>query len=202
MTGEEAAAVKRDGWDPLWGCLSSEKGASQHVLRWDPQDRLDETQGSRQEGSMTPSEFLSVSIHKLVEETGARSQETWVLTSTLSLPTREQQFPGPPDGMMVPILLSSQACQNCPGVRGDECHRCVWSQAFLLKPPPSPDLLPPTISLQKARADPPPYSLPLSLLSASFTEDICHVGRLNENALNTLLHVKSLQSFGLQSYGL
>ena len=74
MTGEEAAAVKRDGWDPLWGCLSSETGASQHVLRWDPQDRLDETQGSRQEGSMTPSEFLSVSIHKLVEETGARSQ--------------------------------------------------------------------------------------------------------------------------------
>ena len=96
--------------------------------------------------------------------------------------------------MMVPILLSSQDFQNGPGVRGDEHRWCVWSQAFLLKPPPCPDLLPPATSLQKTRADPPPHSFPLSLLSASFTEDICHVGCLNENALNALLCAKSLQS--------
>ena len=88
MTSEEAAAVKGDGW----GCFHSGNGASQHVLRWDPQDHLDETQGSRQEGSLTPSEFLSVSIHKLVEETGAGDQETCVLISTLLLPTCELQF--------------------------------------------------------------------------------------------------------------
>ena len=83
--------------DPLWGCFSSGNGASQHVLRWDPQDHL-EAQGSRQEGSLTPSEFLSVSIHKLVEETGARGQETCILISTLSLPTCELQFPDPQMG--------------------------------------------------------------------------------------------------------
>lgn len=49
---------------------------------------------------MTPREILHVSIHKLVEETQAGSQETWVLISTLSLPTCETsqpQFPDPPD---------------------------------------------------------------------------------------------------------
>ena len=101
-----------------------------------------------------------------------------------------RSFPDPQNGMMVPILLSLQACQNGPGVRGDKHRWCC----FLLKPPPCPDLLPPAISLQKARADPPPHSFPLSLLSASFTEDICHVGHLNESALNTLLCAKSLQS--------
>lgn len=98
VTSEEAAAVKGNGWGcfPLWGCFHSGNGASQHVLRWDPQDHLDETQGSRQEGSLTPSEFLSVSIHKLVEETGAGDQETCVLISTLLLPTCEPQFSWPP----------------------------------------------------------------------------------------------------------
>lgn len=72
---------------------------------------------------MTPREILSVSIHKLVEETQAGSQETWVLISTLSLPTCETsqpQFPDPQIGKMIPFLLSSQAYQNGPRVRGDE----------------------------------------------------------------------------------
>lgn len=52
-------------------------------------------------------------------------------------------FLTPQIGKMIPFLLSSQAYQNCPRVRGDERPWWVWFQAFLLKPPPFSDQQPP-----------------------------------------------------------
>ena len=101
-------------------------------------------------------------------------------------------FPDPQNGMMVPILLSLQACQNGPGVRGDKHLWCC----FLLKPPPCPDLLPPAISLQKARADPPPHSFPLSLLSASLLHLLSHtLGYSHSTWCEVKLHLLKRLSF-------
>lgn len=138
VTSERLLQWRERGWGPSVGMLHSGNGASQHVLRWDPQDHLDRTQGSRQEGSLTPSEFLSVSIHKLVEETGG-DQETCVLISALLLPTCEPQLSWPPkwdDG--------SNPC-SCRLVRMVQGQRGKTSLVLF---PPETSSLPLTFCLQ------------------------------------------------------
>lgn len=78
---------------------------------------------------MITRDILSVSLHKLVEGTGAGSREAWVLISTLSFPTcgtsgrslgsSEPQFPDLRNGKVFSSLLSSQACQDCPWAKED-----------------------------------------------------------------------------------
>lgn len=72
-------------------------------------------------------EILRVSIHQSVEGTEVGSQETWVLISTLSVPTcgssgrslesSEPQFPDLKNGKMISFLLSSRAYQDNPWVK-------------------------------------------------------------------------------------
>lgn len=82
-----------------------------------------------EEGNVIIREILRVSIHQSVEGTEVGSQETWVLISTLSVPTcgssgrslesSEPQFPDLKNGKMISFLLSSRAYQDNPWVKGD-----------------------------------------------------------------------------------
>lgn len=77
---------------------------------WDSQDQVDQTWGRREEENTAPRDILNVSIWKLEEETGAGSQETWVLFSTLALPACDHNAQ----------TASSEASQNGPQVREEE----------------------------------------------------------------------------------